>query len=43
MEKRAWVVLCKTCDKYMKLLNNEKNLQLGQSDQDNDQIVMMRI
>ncbi|MCM1027617.1 MAG: ATP-dependent DNA helicase RecG, partial [Roseburia sp.] len=36
------MVLCKACDKYMELLNN-KNLYLGQSDQDNDQDVTKMI
>ena len=37
------MVLCKACDKYLELLNAEEDLYLGQSDQDNDQAVMMRI
>ena len=37
------MVLCKACDKYLELLNDEEDLYLGQSDQDNDQAVMMRI
>ena len=37
------MVLCKACDKYLELLNDEEDLHLGQSDQDNDQVVIMRI
>ncbi len=37
------MVLCKACDKYLELLNDEEDLNLGQSDQDNDQVVIMRI
>ena len=39
------MVLCKACDKYLELLNDEENLHLGQSGRDHDQdghdVVMM--
>ena len=35
------MVLCKVCDKYLDLLNEDSHL--GQSDQDDDQVVIMRI
>ena len=35
------MVFCKACDKYLDLLNEDS--RLGQSDQDNDQVVIMRI
>lgn len=35
------MVLCKACDKYLDLLNEDS--RLGQSDQDDDQVVIMRI
>ncbi len=31
------MVLCKACDKYLKLLNDGNDAHLGQSDHDNDQ------
>jgi len=40
------MVLCKACDKYLELLRDEGDQQLGQSDQDHDQdghdVVMMQ-
>ena len=36
-------MLCKACDKYLELLNDEEDLHLGQSDQDNDQVVQTNI
>ncbi len=39
------MVLCKACDKYLELLNDEENLHLGQNGRDHDQdghdVVMM--
>ena len=37
------MVLCNACDKYLYLLNEDEDSHLGQSDQDNDQVVIMRI
>ncbi|MCM1342325.1 MAG: hypothetical protein NC246_00660 [Muribaculaceae bacterium] len=37
------MALCKACDKYLKLLNTESNLYLGQNDQDTDQDVTKMI
>ncbi len=36
------MVFCKAYDKYLELLDDKKDLHLGQSDQDNDQVVKMR-
>ncbi len=37
------MVLCKACDKYLKLLNDGSDLHLGHSDQDNDQDVKKKL
>lgn len=31
------MVLCKACDKYLELLNDEEDLHHGQNDRDHDQ------
>lgn len=39
-------MLCKACDKYLELLNDEEDLHHGQNDRDHDQdghdVVMMK-
>lgn len=43
IKKAGIMVLCRACDKYLKLLNGTEDLYLGQNDQDNEQDVTKMI